>query len=490
MSDRPAARHVSISRSGRFVAVAAPTGDALELVDALGAAPRVTIARPGGGDFACVGETLWLLDGATLRRVALDSGRALDPDVTLPAEGQRLRPIASDHEVGALVLGARTLAIAGSAGRLVIDDLDVERGATPWPIGGRRVLRAAPGGARIVEHDRGEVTRLAAIDGDVLEAAPLFGGRAIAALVRGDDDDDDDDAFVICRSDGGLIHRIAVPPIHLVAIADRRGIAIAVRADGALTTIDLRYGRNLADGAAPFTIGELAIDAAAQHVVLAGDDGAGPAVLHVPITDVFVATTATRRVVEAGAEPAPADAASAPAAAAASPRRARAGAAAGARARAARAGPADGGARRHRARRRGALSRRRRAPRRAARCGDRAGRARRRPGVELGAPQRARRRRPPVRPRGRRAPRARRRPRRRRGPRGAGPAARAHRARRAARAGHAGRRHAAAADRARAPARPDRGGHPGPGRRDRAGGARRGGPALRHPLQRREPLAV
>ena len=73
---RPWPRLVAMSRSGRFVALRG-TG-AIELVDALGTAPRTPIACAELTDFACVGAMLWLLEGRRIRRLALESGRALE----------------------------------------------------------------------------------------------------------------------------------------------------------------------------------------------------------------------------------------------------------------------------------------------------------------------------------------------------------------------------------------------------------------------------
>ena len=83
---RPWPRLVAMSRSGRFVALRG-TG-AIELVDALGTAPRTPIACAELTDFACVGAMLWLLEGRRIRRLALESGRALEPAIELAQPGR------------------------------------------------------------------------------------------------------------------------------------------------------------------------------------------------------------------------------------------------------------------------------------------------------------------------------------------------------------------------------------------------------------------
>src|SRR5690242_16384023 len=108
-----------MTRSGRHVALR--RGGGIDLVDALGASPRVSIDAPAGGegdDFAFVGNVLWRLSGDRIDRWALD-GRVVEPAIALPARGRRLDPV-SGHDADAAVVspgspasGSRTMLAHG-----------------------------------------------------------------------------------------------------------------------------------------------------------------------------------------------------------------------------------------------------------------------------------------------------------------------------------------------------------------------------------------
>src|SRR6187397_1544136 len=92
----PAVRLIAMARSGRHVVIRRADGsrllDGVELVDALGTAPRRAIAAPGLVDFGCAGEELWLVAGGNLVRYDLLNGEPVAEPVALGDEAGSLLP--------------------------------------------------------------------------------------------------------------------------------------------------------------------------------------------------------------------------------------------------------------------------------------------------------------------------------------------------------------------------------------------------------------
>ena len=288
---RPWPRLVSMSRSGRYVAIKAPGG--LELVDALGTAPRQTVPAPGLVDFACVGANLWLLEGSDIRRLTLDGGRSVEPAITLPGPGTGLEPTVGDSAHTALVIGDTPVLAHAVYDRVTADPID-PGGDALFALIGRRVLAASDEELRILEVGRGEVGRALLGDvGQVQAASALFAGRAIAVLCRGEHQD----VFVVLKPTGALIHKVSLPRAQRWAIADNRGVAIITAEDVGVIVVDLRYGRVQSETAAPWPVHDLDVDSDGQYVVLAGapEGGGLPAVLHTPATDLFSVAAVARR---------------------------------------------------------------------------------------------------------------------------------------------------------------------------------------------------
>src|SRR5690606_20536131 len=120
-----ATRSISMSRTGRFVALRRPGG--LDVVDALGTQPRYRIDGDVD-DFACVGPSLWVLAGGRLERHQLEHARRLEPSVDLGAGASQLRPSVGADASSALVLGDRQWLVHAAH-----DDVKVSELATPRP---------------------------------------------------------------------------------------------------------------------------------------------------------------------------------------------------------------------------------------------------------------------------------------------------------------------------------------------------------------------
>jgi hypothetical protein len=287
-------RTISMSRSGRFVALRRPGG--IELVDALGTSPRHALTDEPD-DFACVGTMLWVLARGVIARYSFDGLRPLEPSIVVGDGAARLVASSGDNAATALVTGARNVLAHG-----LYDKVSVEEIAAPgvlFPLQGRRVL-AVGDDLRVLEVGRGEIARMPRPEsGEVLDAFSLFAGRALAVLVRGDQHP----FFVVLRPTGGLVHKVAVAEPVRWAIAENRGVALLAIDDRRLVSVDLRYGRVTGEGEAPIPLADLAIDADGQFVAFAGEatsppngsvtrgagrperDGATPPVVHMPYTE-------------------------------------------------------------------------------------------------------------------------------------------------------------------------------------------------------------
>ncbi|MBK9031412.1 MAG: ATP-binding protein [Myxococcales bacterium] len=282
---------MAMSRSGRFVALRGQ--GTVELVDALGTAPRIPIACPDLIDFACVGSMLWLLEPGRIRRVALESGRPIEPAITVPDGGTALSAAVGDTAYNAVVLGPTPVLAHGLYDRTSCEPLAIED-ARPFALHGRRVAVAAADGIHVIEAGKGELFRVLPGDGaQVLHATSLFSGQAMVCLQRGDGSD----IFWVWRANGALIHRIHVPTAERWAVAESRGIGVVRNADNELVVVDLRYGRVQGEATAPMPVADLDADADGQYVVMASapEAGALPPVLHVPFTDLFSAGAGSRR---------------------------------------------------------------------------------------------------------------------------------------------------------------------------------------------------
>jgi len=288
---RPWPRLVAMSRSGRFVALRG-TG-AIELVDALGTAPRTPIACAELTDFACVGAMLWLLEGRRIRRLALESGRALEPAIELAQPGRALSSAVGDTAYNAVVLGPEPVLAHGLYDRTSTEPLAIGD-ARPFALHGRRVAAAGADGVRVLEAGKGELFKvLTSEGGEVLHATSLFSGQAMVCLQRGDGSD----IFWVWRANGALIHRIHVPSAERWAVSESRGLGVIRTASNDLVVVDLRYGRVQAEAAAPMAVADFDVDADGQYVVMASAPAPGglPPVLHVPFTDLFSASAGSRR---------------------------------------------------------------------------------------------------------------------------------------------------------------------------------------------------
>ena len=257
-----------MSRSGRYVAIR--QRDGVDRVDALGTAPRQSIAAAGILDFACVGSALWIATDTGLRRFALDNGNEIGGAAELHLEHGRLNPGQGENARSALWLGYKRLLIREDDDSIAIEDITDQDSASAFVtlLGGRRLLVVEGQTLRVRDAGKGEITAvtLPAV-GRAVAGSSLFGGRALAVLMEGDDRD----SFVVLRPTGSLVHNVSLPKTRHCTIAETRGLALVQRADDdSIMAVDLRYGKLLARSPAPIPVADLTIDSDSKYIVLAG----------------------------------------------------------------------------------------------------------------------------------------------------------------------------------------------------------------------------
>jgi hypothetical protein len=109
-------------------------------------------------DFACVGAMLWLLEGRRIRRLALESGRALEPAIELAQPGRALSSAVGDTAYNAVVLGPEPVLAHGLYDRTSTEPLAIGD-ARPFALHGRRVAAAGADGVRVARPARVSCSR-------------------------------------------------------------------------------------------------------------------------------------------------------------------------------------------------------------------------------------------------------------------------------------------------------------------------------------------
>ncbi|HUS65557.1 MAG TPA: ATP-binding protein [Kofleriaceae bacterium] len=287
------ARLIAMSQSGRHVVIRRADGsrllDGVEMVDALGTAPRRPLDAPGLLDFGCVAEELWIVAAGTLRRHRLGDGELRGVEVRLDVEDGTLSPAPGENEPIALWSGQTRLLLQAVNERVEVEDIseDAPPDAFAVAISGRRLLIARGRHVTVRDAGRGDFgsVSLPGNEGLVTAGGALFGGRAVAVMSG----HDGVSAFDVVKPSGSLVHHIELPRSGRCTIAEARGLALVSTADRKLLAVDLRYGRILGEEDAPIDVADLAIDTNGRFIALAGHRRGGGAlrVLHIPYTDLF-----------------------------------------------------------------------------------------------------------------------------------------------------------------------------------------------------------
>jgi len=295
--DSASARLVSMSRSGRFVAIRQANG--VDIVDALGTAPRVFLKLDDVVDFGCVGNDIWVVAGGKLHGYRLDNCKeqpwspvAIEdgPGTLTPAQGEKGR--------SAVWTGAQRKLVVVSGEEISIDDVTDEAPVNLFamPLTARRLLLGGEGQVVVRDAGKGDVARAIVPDnGIVRNGGTVLGGRAIAVFMQATKAD----GLVVYRPSGGIIHHLTLPKSDRSVFAEIRGLAI-VQSANKLSAVDLRYGKIIKSVDSPVALNDFAIDATGRNIVLAGFDADGSLdVRHFSYAELFGATSRMEPLVPA-----------------------------------------------------------------------------------------------------------------------------------------------------------------------------------------------
>ncbi|ACY18453.1 AAA ATPase central domain protein [Haliangium ochraceum DSM 14365] len=300
-----------MSRNGRYVALRRPDG--IDIVDALGPAPRRSLTLEVL-DYVCVGSMLWVVSDGQLIRYAMDGTEDELPEIgertALTASHGRLYPVTTRDRHSALWLGYERLLVREIDGEAEVEDISNEAPATAFVglLGGRRILIAEGQTLRVRDVGRSDVAEAhLPIPGQVVACASLFGGGAMSVLLEGEEGD----AFITMRPAGAVIHNVALPSSELWAAADNRGVGVVYDPEAdRLIALDLRYGKIQARVEAPLRqVADVSIDADGKYLTLAGlrredeldddeidgDEDVQTGMYHLLFTDLFGASVPAMR---------------------------------------------------------------------------------------------------------------------------------------------------------------------------------------------------
>ena len=262
-----AARQISMSRTGRWLLIS--RGDQVDLIDLLGAMPARTLPAING-PVELVGRDVWGLDGAQLIRISPGDLAVLPTRAILPGRPTGIVAGVGDSASDALVTGTPPCRITAVNQGLLVEPIeDLHDHEDIVAVHGTRLYVAGTAMIRATDRRRGDLWAVGRLDGDVLAAAVLFGGRVVAVLLRRASDD----VLSMLFGTGARIHQVTVPRVERWAVAEELGHAFLLGEDQKLTRVDLRYGRIVAAGRAPVATAEIAVDQDGRHAVLVGTDG-------------------------------------------------------------------------------------------------------------------------------------------------------------------------------------------------------------------------
>jgi hypothetical protein len=297
-------RRLSMSRTGRWAAIR-HAGE-IELVDLLGASPNRPM-RELAGDFSFVGAELWGLERNRLFRVNPVELKQVAPALPLPGTPREILAGFGHTAVDAVVIGEPSCRVSVRGEMVGVEPLaELGPGDEVIAVHGQRIFIAGPTGVRAFDRGGRELWRSAPLGGVVLGAWVMFGGRALAILVR----DDAVDSFRVLRTTGAAVHQLAVPRAEKWALAEEIGHGFVCSADQVVMRFDLRYGKQLDEATAPIPLEALAVDQDGRHMLVVGPPGEGgeAQAVHLVIGDLFRARAREAAEAAAADEPAPDDA--------------------------------------------------------------------------------------------------------------------------------------------------------------------------------------
>jgi hypothetical protein len=234
----------------------------IRIVDLTGGA-ATCIESPNARDLVLFERELWVVDGQHLRVFGIDARERTS--IALPSGTGLVR--APFGAAAAVWLSHRPLMIVEREGALEVEplELDITHDDLVVPISAALALRARHDQVTLTGGGRQRWSQSVGTRTRVLALGPIFEGRAIAIATQAGDQQH---LVVVDARDGRLQHRVGVRGVTAAHIAARRGLVALVSDDGQLVLVDLRFGRVVHQRREARAIDGVALDDAAQHLVL------------------------------------------------------------------------------------------------------------------------------------------------------------------------------------------------------------------------------
>jgi hypothetical protein len=261
---------------------------------------RLRAEVPDFHDIVAVNDELWVARPHSLTRLSARDGRELstEPLDYLDASGRFLQSSTAPHlpvwhstQPVLVRTGPARTEVPGPGGELILPIADGRW--LLWSAGQLKMWRSIGEAWRRTIGDQSSRTQDAqlVLDGRLVVLAQQ---RTMRSTI---DPDSELRLIVAAITDGAQTSQLRLTNVSALAIAARRGIAVA-RIGDRLSALDLRFGRWIRDYVLPEGVTEFAIDEGLQRIALATADG-----LELVRPDALTATTATSS--ELTDEPAP-----------------------------------------------------------------------------------------------------------------------------------------------------------------------------------------
>jgi len=264
-------------------------------------------------DVVAVGDELWAITPHTLTRLSAKDGSVLarEPLEYLDPAGRFLQSSTAPHlpvwhGVDPVLLRANPARteVPGPGGTLILPIADGRW--LLWNAGQLRLWRTIGEAWRVMIGEPG----WRATDAQLVLDGRLF-VFALQRVARSVDAQETEMRLIVAAvNDGAQTTQMRLPRVSQIAIAARRGIALA-RTGDCLTVLDLRFGRWIRDLALPPGVIDIAVDDGLQRIALATESGielVHPDALVAPALDpeADVAPAASAAPVQVKGGPAPA----------------------------------------------------------------------------------------------------------------------------------------------------------------------------------------
>ncbi|MDX2091750.1 MAG: ATP-binding protein [Kofleriaceae bacterium] len=236
---------------------------------------RLRAEVPDFHDIVAVNDELWVAGPRRLTRLSGRDGRELSTEAldSLDDSGRFLQSSTAPHlpvwhgpQPVLVRIGPARTEVPGPGGELIVPIADGRW--LLWSSGQLRMWRNIGEAWRRTVGDPGSRTHDAqlVLDGRLVVLAQQ---RTMRSAI---DPDSELRLIVAAISDGAQTTQLRLTNVSALAIAARRGIAVA-RTGDRLSVLDLRFGRWIRDLVLPEGVTEFAIDDGLQRIALATDDG-------------------------------------------------------------------------------------------------------------------------------------------------------------------------------------------------------------------------